>query len=245
MRKRAKASNSPHLWERFREMRRYVKSVIKTKKREYISNLTSLVKDKPKEFWKFFCSKTTRSSLPDTLVYNDKQFTSSEGKADAFNRFFASIFNPLDPYSDSSSPPPDHSQNILESITVSTNDVNCLISSLPADKSSGPDGISVRLLKECADEISASLTALFNMSLSQGKVPQEWKEANVVPVFKKGDVHDVSNYRSISLLSIVSKLLERVIHIHVSEFVKPSLSDFQHGLRKKTILLHSTSRCFS
>ena len=186
-----------------------------------------------KEFWKFFCSKTTRSSLPDTLVYNDKQFTSSEGKADAFNRFFASIFHPLDPYSDSSSPPPDHSQNILESITVSTSDVNCLISSLPADKASGPDGISVRLLKECADEISPSLTALFNMSLSQGKVPQKWKEANVVPVFKKGDVHDVSNYRPISLLSIVSKLLDRVIHIHVSEFVKPSLSDFQHGFRKK------------
>ena len=137
-----------------------------------------------KEFWKFFCSKTTRSSLRDTLVYNDKQFTSSEGKADAFNRFFASIFHPLDPYSDSSSPP-DHSQNILESITVSTSDVNCLISSLPADKASGPDGISVRLLKECADEISPSLTALFNMSLSQGKVPQKWKEANVVPVFNK------------------------------------------------------------
>ncbi|CAB4027144.1 Hypothetical predicted protein [Paramuricea clavata] len=87
--------------------------------------------------------------------------------------------------SSSSAPPPDHSQNILESITVSTSDVNCLISSLPADKASGPDGISVRLLKECADEISPSLSALFNMSLSQGKVPQEWKEANVVPVFKK------------------------------------------------------------
>ena len=142
-------------------------------------------KKQPQIYKKNFGSKTTRSSLPDTLVYNDKQFTSSEGKADAFNRFFASTFHPLDPYSDSSSPPPDHSQNILESITVSTSDVNCLISSLPADKASGPDGISVRLLKECADEISPSLTALFNMSLSQGKVPQKWKEANVVPVFNK------------------------------------------------------------
>ena len=138
----------------------------------------------------------------------------------------------LTPYSDSSSPPPDHSQNILESITVSTSDVNYLISSLPADKASGPDGISsVRLLKECADEISPSLTALFNMSLSQGKFPQEWNEANVVSVFKKGDVHDWA----MSLFSIVPKLLERVIHIHVSEFVKSSLSDFNMDSAKNDL----------
>jgi hypothetical protein len=86
-------------------MRHYVKSVIKTKKREYISNLTSLVKDKPKEFWKFFCSKTTRSSLPDTLVYNDKQFTSSEGKADAFNKEADMIYLDFSKASDSVSHP--------------------------------------------------------------------------------------------------------------------------------------------
>jgi hypothetical protein len=52
-------------------------------------------------------------------------------------------------------------------------------------------------------------------SLTLDKVPQEWKEANVVPVPKRGDVQEVSNYRPISLLSLVSKLLEQVVHLHV------------------------------
>jgi hypothetical protein len=101
------------------------------------------------------------------------------------------------------------------------------------DKASGPDGISARLLKECSNEIAPSLTTLFKKYLSLGKVPQEWKEANVVPVPTKGNIHEISNYRSISLLSLVSKLLEQVVHIHVSEFVQSSLSDLQHGFRRK------------
>ena len=101
------------------------------------------------------------------------------------------------------------------------------------DKATGPDGISARLLKECSNEIARSLTALFTKSLSLGNVPQEWKEANVVPVPKKGDIHEINNYRPISLLSLVSKFLEQVVHIHVSEFAQSSLSELQHGFRRK------------
>ena len=68
--------------------------------------------------------------------------------------------------------------------------------------------------------------------MSLGKVPQEWKEANVTPIHKE-DIHDVRNYRPLSLLSLVSKLLERVIHIHVSEFVHSSPNEQQHGSRKR------------
>ena len=122
---------------------------------------------------------------------------------------------------------------MLESISVSTEDVNSVLSTLSTDKATGPDEISARLLKECENEIAPSLTALFNKSLSLGKVPQEWKEANVTPIHKKEDIRDVRNYRPISLLSLVSKLLERVIHIHVSEFVHSSLNEQQHGFRKR------------
>ena len=81
--------------------------------------------------------------------------------------------------------------------------------------------------------IAPSLTALFSKSLTLSKVPQEWKEANVVPVPKKGDVDLISNYRPISLRSLVSKLLEKIVHAHVSEFVESSLSNLQHGFRKR------------
>ena len=166
------------------------------------------------------------------MTHNDQQVTTAEGKADAFNKYFASIFRPVSPSSPIVSPSLS-SQNNLESITVSTEEVSYLLLNLLTDKATGPDGISARLLKECSNEIAPSLTALFNKSLSLGKVPQEWKEANVVPVPKKGDIHEISNYRPISLLSLVSKLLEQVVHIHVSEFVQSSLSDLQHGFRRK------------
>ena len=125
-----------------------------------------------------------------------------------------------------------NTQNVLESISVSTEDVNSVLSTLSTDKGTGLDEISARLLKECANEIASSLTALFNKSLSLGKVPQEWKEANVTPINKE-DIRDVSNCRPISWLSPVSKLVERVFHIHVFEFVHSSLNEQQHGFRKR------------
>ncbi len=80
-------------------------------------------------------------------------------------------------------------------------------------------------------QLAPSLTELFAMSLAHGKVPSEWKRANVVPVPKKDDPSEINNYRPISLLCIVSKVLEHIVHRHVYEFIKPSLHDLQHGFR--------------
>ena len=74
-----------------------------------------------------------------------------------------------------------------------------------------------------------SLTVIFNASLQQGKVPSAWKVANVTLVFKKGDNTCVENYRPISLLSLVSKVLERCIHKKILPFLQPIISDGQHG----------------
>lgn len=230
LRKRAKSSNSPQLWEKFRELRRNIKSAIKTKKREYISSLAESVQNNSKEFWRFFKAKSTKSSLPDTMTLNGLKLTTAETKANAFNKYFASVFHP------GSNPlysPPVSGPDKLESITVSVEEVNKLLSGLSTSKATGPDGISARLLKECSEVLAPSLTALFNMSLSLGTVPPEWKEANIVPVPKKGDIHEICNYRPISLLSLVSKVLEHAVHIHVSDFVKSSLHDLQHGFRQR------------
>ena len=82
------------------------------------------------------------------MTHNDQQVTTAEGKADAFNKYFASIFRPVSPSSPIVSPILS-SQNNLESITVSTEEVNYLLLNLLTDKATaGPDGISARLLKE-------------------------------------------------------------------------------------------------
>ena len=68
--------------------------------------------------------------------------------------------------------------------------------------------------------MSAPLTDLFNFSLSTGKVPSLWKQVNVTPVFKKNDPSDVSNYRPISLFNTIGKVLEKIIHKYIYNFLK-------------------------
>ncbi len=83
------------------------------------------------------------------------------------------------------------------------------------NKSSGLDGINVinvRLLKLAAPIICKSLAYICNLSLCTSVFPSDWKQAKVTPIFKDGDRSDVSNYRPISVLSIVSKILERAVH---------------------------------
>ena len=100
-------------------------------------------------------------------------------------------------------------------------------------KATGPDGISTKLLKMAALAISHSLTSLFNYSLSQGKFPAAWKEANVTPVPKSGDKHSVNNYRLISVIPIVAKVLESIVHDQVYEYLESNkiLKKEQAGFR--------------
>ena len=81
--------------------------------------------------------------------------------------------------------------------------------------STGPDRISSHMLRNTAFSISSSLHKLFNLSLSTGHFPTDWKISNITPVFKSGAKSSVSNYRTISLLSIPSKLLECIVHNRV------------------------------
>ena len=83
-----------------------------------------------------------------------------------------------------------------------------LLSSIDTTKSSGPDGISGRVLKSTASSITPSITKLFNLLIKLGKLPAEWKLARVNSTLKHGSKSDPSNYCPISLLPIVSKLLE-------------------------------------
>ena len=84
-------------------------------------------------------------------------------------------------------------------ITVDPNGVIKLLNNLNIHKAPGPDGLSARVLKECSSEIAPVLTYIFNESLAQGAVPDDWRQANVAPVFKKGEKYDAANYRPVSL----------------------------------------------
>ena len=96
-------------------------------------------------------------------------------------------------------------------------------------KASGPDGIPARLLKECHQQIAPSLCVLFNASLKTGFIPSEWKSANLTPIHKKDSKEPADNYRPISLLPIVSKILERCVYSRFYDHVAHLISPSQHG----------------
>ena len=98
-----------------------------------------------------------------------------------------------------------------------------------ATKACGPDKIPVRQLKECTEQISPSLCSLFIHSLNKGKIPRKWKSADVTPIHKKDSKEAAENYRPISLLPIVSKVLELCVGNRFYTYVKDLASALQDG----------------
>ena len=100
------------------------------------------------------------------------------------------------------------------------------------------------MLKDSAEIIAYPLTKIINFSLINGCVPNEWKEARVIPLFKAGKSDNMDNYRPVSILPVVSKILERAVHIQLYKFFADNnlLNPYQSGFRKR----HSTeTACIS
>ncbi len=101
--------------------------------------------------------------------------------------------------------------------TVSTDFTLRELTKLKTDKSTGPDKSPARFLKDGAKIIAETLTRIMNISIMTGTVPKELKEALVTPLYKKGDKLTVRNYRPVSILCTVSKILERAIYIQLEQ----------------------------
>ena len=130
---------------------------------------------------------------------------------------------------------PAHTPQFLAAFIIENEGVRKLLANINHHSACGPDNLPAYLLKEAANELAPVLSLLFNATLNQGKVPLEWKEANVVPIFKKGDKHRAENYRTISLNSIVCKTAKHIIHSQIIRHLDSHnlLTKHQFGLRKR------------
>ena len=91
----------------------------------------------------------------------------------------------------------------------------------------GPNRISAKLLRMVAPAIASSLTSLFNASLSQGSFPTEWKEANVTPVPKSGDMQILNNYHPVSVIPVIAKVFEAIVHQQLYDYLE------KHGILRE------------
>ena len=137
-------------------------------------------------------------------------------------------------------------QSLFLSPTTET-EVQKLINKLPNKKSSGHDDIDNVLLKEISPVITAPLTQLFNESLSKGKFPDIFKTAEVVPLHKNGAKDQFTNYRPISLLLTISKILEKIVYTRIYKFLTNSnqLYQSQYGFRAKHSCDHAVGELLS
>ena len=157
----------------------------------------------------------------------------NQGKADILNRQYESVFTKENltsiPVLDSTTYPE------MPSISITNNGVYKLLDSINPNKAQGPDELPARVLKEAASEIIPILTEIYNKSLQTGIVPDDWRNANISPIFKKGEKHIAGNYRPVSLTSICCKHMENILVKHILEHLDNHsiLKDCQHGFRSR------------
>ena len=221
-----------HLRDYYRVLASRVKTEIRKAKRNNEVRIAREAKTNPKGFYQMYQTKTREKIGP--IRSDSGELTDNDGEmSNNLNKYFSTVFTTenLNMIPEAPTLFRDSEENKLSEIVVTSNDVSKQIDKLKPNKSPGPDEIFARVLKECKEELSMPLAKLFNMSLKTGVVPESWRIANVIPIFKKGDRSLSSNYRPISLTSIVGKLLEAIISNSIRNHLEKHrlINDSQHG----------------
>ena len=127
------------------------------------------------------------------------------------------------------------SEEELSSIIFEESSICNKLKKLNIFRSLGTDKIFPVVLNRCAEELAGALNALFTKSFQSGQVPQDWLDANVIPIYKKGHHSKKGNYRPISLTSQLCKVMEFFILESISENLKQHklILDSQLGFRPK------------
>ncbi len=222
-------------WFKYKIIRNHTTAALKAARSHFLDSLTSKLKS-PQDFWKSFHKLSPkRSQIPVDLTFGtDSEFTYL-GKANLLNRFFASYFTTATSTKSPIKTSPGHPT--LTVITPEETEVHKLLSQQKTNTATGPDGISGHMLRGTASPISRDLTKILQLSLTHPKIPHAWKVSNINSIPKSKDMDKCSNYRPIiSLLSLPSKILERLINVHVSKFITKHslLSNILFGFRPRS-----------
>ena len=237
--------------EAYKTLRNKVSSLIECAKRETYQSKIEEGHSDPKSIWKLFkelgANRKNTSDEPNLNInVGDRVITNESDLTGVFNSYFVNVasnlrepiipsdFEILNDFVKSKVP------TNTEFLIAPTNEtfVMNFISSLNVNKSTGIDRIGPKILKLAANVITPSLTCIINKSIVSGEFPSLWKEAKVKPLFKAGAKDDVNNYRPISILPTLSKVIEKWVNKQFLEYLNSFdlLHKSQSGFRPK----HST-----
>lgn len=243
-------------WDLYKNRRNYVTTLVRNCKENYFRDTIHKSSSNSRNLWKGLKEiLPSKSSVnPSSIVFNGNFLSNNDDIANGFNHHFTNVANVLSE-SDSTI---NHSNDANVCINLYDNyvDVNsvdkpklflpCItpdfvndeIKNLCTKKATGLDDISCKILKIARPIIIDRLTYIMNLSLSSGCFPDVWKVAKVVPLHKGGDLNSINNFRPISILSCVSKIIEKAVHKHVYSFLSEHdmINQNQSGFRP----FHST-----
>ena len=235
LRRSIRRNSSSQKLAKLSDLEKMLEDLIISSKVEYESHLFSSFASNPKKLYSHLNSLKSFSS-PKFVVHKSTTLCSPCDKAEAFNSFFHSTFTssvfcrPIDCM------PTPSSQ--LNAIYLETEEVYQALSRLDPYKATGCDEMHPSVLKHSAHSLCEPIAMLFNQSLSTCIVPKEWKIHKIHPIPKSKSVSDIANYRPISLLCVLSKVLESLVYDKIIDFLRPKFTSSQFGfLKNRSCLL--------
>ena len=218
--RKAILTNNENDWLIFKTTRNKVNIELRNVKKDYYSSKIADQKFNPKKAWKSINSLLGRQNKPtviNELRVRENNFTNNEDIAKGFNEYFSNIGPNLASNIDSSNYNFEtHVKNAksefaaIQHVTVSH--FSHLLHGLSSNKATGIDKISCKIIKLATPVISDSLTLIFNQAITLSSFPDEWKIARVIPLYKNGQRNIPVNYKPISVLLAISKIMEQILY---------------------------------
>ena len=249
----------------YKELRREIQRQLRRSYWEYLNDIFEETDPNPanpksnqaikhKRFWTYIKHQKSSNIGVSPLKVDGRLVSDPKEQANVLNNQFFRAFSEGKNYSKEEFAEkcnmPDTDYPILDSVHISVEGVKKILSNLQPGKAPGPDNITPRVLKELSDVIAPILTIIYQSSIDSSKVPSDWKDANVTPIFKKGEQYEPANYRPISLTSVCCKVLEHILTSTIMDHLEHHhiLCPEQHGFRRKrsceTQLLEFTHELF-
>ena len=204
---------------------------IRKEEDEKRKQILAAFKNNPKKFYAYMRSKQTVKDNVTALRKDDGELTRTDQETvDLLSAYFKEVYTVEDVTKLPVVTEKDFDWNDSD-LKFDETTVMEKLQKLNSDKSPGSDGIHPLLLKECASVLAEPLSLLFQQSFDTGILPGDWKTANIVPIFKKGDRTDRANYRPVSLTSVPCKIMESIIKEKLMKFLESYdlLCKEQHG----------------
>ena len=223
----------------YRRLRNAVTQLIRRDKKSHQRRLITTFKDNPRKFYGYVNGLRTVKIGVGRVKKGDGTLTEDDvDTAEELCRCFHGVFVREEGLGGAGG----GGEPIGEEIVFTEEEVLKKLKKLKPEKSSGPDGMHPLILNKCADSIAHPLSMIFTKSYKEGRVPTDWKEANITPIFKKGNRNDPGNFRPVSLTSVVCKTMESIMKDSILRQVeeKEIMTPFQHGFRSGKSCLTNT-----